>query len=125
MTSEFPSPKPNLTVGAARDFGTRLVRTDSLVPVRDALADSVFQGHSVHIPVEENRIVQPADQAKFESINSSEAEAEQVEGEMVIQRIMIVDRFLPGRLPTMQQQTQGRDQPPPTTHTWKRQCTTD
>lgn len=59
--------------------------------MRDALASSVFQGLSVHILVEENRIVQPADQAEFESINSSEAEAEQVEGEMVIQRIMLVD----------------------------------
>ncbi|KAF3955323.1 hypothetical protein CMV_019448 [Castanea mollissima] len=44
---------------------------------------------------------------------------------MVVRRTKIVDQFLPGERPTVQQQTQGRDQPPPAARTWKRQCTTD
>lgn len=118
---------PNLTVGEAWDLGPRLVRADSLVPVRDESADSIFQGRVVHVPVEENHIeVQLADQAEVESVNSSEVEAEQAEGEMVIRRTMVVDQFLPGGHPTVkQQQTQGRDQPPLAARTQKRLRTTD
>ena len=73
--------------------------------MRDASAKSVFQGCAIHIPVEEPRAkVQPTDQAEVESVNSSEAEVEQGEGEMDVQRTMIVDRFLLGARPTAQQQ---------------------
>ena len=44
---------PNLTVGEARDLGPRLVWVESLVPMRDASIDSVFQGCAVHKPIEE------------------------------------------------------------------------
>ena len=44
---------PNLTVGEARDLGPRLVWAELLVPMRDASTDSVFQGRTVHRPIEE------------------------------------------------------------------------
>ena len=42
---------PNLTVGEARDLDPRLVKAESLVPMRDASTDSVFQGCAVHSPL--------------------------------------------------------------------------
>lgn len=87
---------PNLIVGEAQDLGPLLVREDSLVPMRDASIDLVFQGRAVHISIEEPRAeVQPADQAKAESVHFSEAEAEQGKGEMVVKRTMTIDRYLP------------------------------
>ena len=44
---------PNLIVGEARDLDPRLVKAESLVPVRDASTNSIFQGCAVHRPVEE------------------------------------------------------------------------
>ena len=44
---------PNLTVGEAQDLGPRLVWAESLVHVRDTSIDSVFQGRTVHRPIEE------------------------------------------------------------------------
>lgn len=39
-----------------------------MVAVRDASADSIFQGRAVHIPIKENCVeVQPTDQAEVES----------------------------------------------------------
>ena len=77
-----------------------MIRADSLVPVRDALTNFVFQGYAVHIPVEKPRVeVQLVDQAEVELVNSSEAEVEQGEGEMVVRRTMTVDWFLPGSHP--------------------------
>lgn len=91
---------PNLTVGEVQDLGPRLIRADSLVPVRDALTNFVFQGYAVHILVEKPRVeVQLVDQAEVELVNSSEAEVEQGEGEMVVRRTMTVDWFLPGSHP--------------------------
>ena len=64
----------NLTVGKAQDLGPQLVRADSLVPVRDASTNSVFQGRAVHKPMKEPHAeVQPAEQAKVEFVNSSKA----------------------------------------------------
>ena len=63
----------NLIVGEAQDLSPWLVRANSLVPMRDASVDSVFQGRVVHLLVEEARVeVWPTDQAEVESINSSE-----------------------------------------------------
>ena len=87
---------PNLTVGKAQDLGPQLVRENLLVLVRDASANSIFQGHVVHRPIKEPWVVvQPAKQAKAKSINSSEVEAEQDEGNMVTKRTMTIDRFIP------------------------------
>ena len=64
----------NLTVGKAQDLGPWLVKADSLVPVRDASTNSVFQGRAVHKPMKEPHAeVQPAEQAKVEFVNSSKA----------------------------------------------------
>ena len=97
----------NLIVGEAQDLSPWLVRANSLVPMRDASVDSVFQGRVVHLLVEEPRVeVWPTDQAEVESINSPEVEAEQGEGDMIIRRTMTVDWFLLGaRLTTQQQLT--------------------
>lgn len=76
---------PNLAVGEARNLGPRLVRPDLLVPEKDASVDSIFQGCAVHIPVEETRVeVRSADQEEVELKNSSGAEVEQTEDEMVV-----------------------------------------
>ena len=85
--------------------------------MRDASANSIFQGRAVHRPVEEaGVVVQPTEQAKVESINSSEVKAEQEEGNMVTRRTMTMERFIPSaRLSAQQQQALGRDQHPPTT----------
>lgn len=74
-----------MTIGEAPNFGTRLIRADSLVPVRDTPTYSIFHGRAIHIPVEEPRVkVQHADQVKVESVDSSGAEAENIEDEMVV-----------------------------------------
>ena len=91
---------PNLTVGKAQDLDPRLVRTESLVPMRVTSANFVFQGHVVHRPVKEpGAVVQPAEQAEAKSINSLEVEAEQEEGNMVTRRTMTIYRFIPGAYP--------------------------
>ena len=41
-----------LTTSEARHLGPRLVRQDSLEPIRDGSRDNVFQGRAVYIPVE-------------------------------------------------------------------------
>ena len=95
--------------------------------MRDASANSIFQGRAVHRPVEEaGAVVQPAEQAEVESINSSEVKAEQEKGNMVTRRTMTMERFTPSACPSaQQQQAPGRDQHPPTTRTQKRQHITD
>ena len=86
---------PNLTIGKARDLGPRVARAESLVPVRDALANFVSQGRIVYRPVKEpGAMVQPAEQVEVESINSSEVEAEQEKGNMVTKRTMAIERFI-------------------------------
>lgn len=56
-----------------------------MVPEKDASVDSIFQGCTVHIPVEETRVeVRSADQEEVELKNSSGAEVEQTEDEMVV-----------------------------------------
>ena len=41
-------------------------------------------------------MVQPAEQAEVESINSLKVEAEQEEGNIVTRRTMMIDWFIPG-----------------------------
>lgn len=118
---------PNLTVGEARDFGPWLVREESLIPVRDTLANSISQSHVVHKPVEELKAqVQPTNQVAAESVNSSEVEANQGKDEIVVKRTMTIDCFLlDARSATQQQQTQSKNQTPLAAHSLKRQRTSD
>ena len=107
---------PNL-VDNARDLGPRLTKVESLVLVRDASANTIFQDHSVHKPVKEaGAAVQLAEQVEVESINSFEVEADQEKGNMVTRRTMTMERFIPSARPlAQQQQAPGRDQHPLTT----------
>ena len=102
-----------LTVGEARDLGPCLIRVGLLVPIRDGTTDIVFQGRALHTPVEEQRPeVLAAEQVKVELVDSSGAEVEVVEDEMVVRWNMTADWFLPnGRPAVQQQQPQNREQP--------------
>ena len=106
-----------LTVREARDLGPRLIRVGSLLPVRDEIADTVFQGHAEHILVEQSpKGVWAAEQVEAESIGSLEAKAEDPGEEMVVRRTMTANHFLPNGHPTMQQQVpplvpRGRKRP--------------
>ena len=94
---------PNLTVGEAQDFGPRMARAEALIPVRDALVDIVSQSRIVHRPIEEPQVqVQPIKQVASKSINSSEAEANQGEGKMVVKRTTTLNRFLLSACPVAQ-----------------------
>ena len=100
-----------LTIGEARDLGPRRTRVGSLVPVRDESIDIVFQGHVVHISVEEPHMeVQAANQVEVEPVDSSGANVENAGDEMVVHRNMTANWFLPGGRLAAQQQIQGRDQ---------------
>lgn len=67
-------------------------------------------------------MVQLAEQAEVELVNSFEVEAEQEEGDMMTKRTMMMERFIPSAHPSaQQQQASGRDQHHPTTRTQKRQ----
>ena len=46
-------------------------------------------------------MVQPAEQAEVESINSLEVEAEHEEGNMVTRRTMMIYRFIPSAYPAV------------------------
>lgn len=69
----------------------------------------------MHTPVKEQRTeVLATEQVEVESIDSSGAEAENTEDEMVVRRNMTANRFFLGGHPTVQQQQpQVREQPPP------------
>lgn len=84
----------------------RLVRLGSLVPAKDGLADTVFQGKTLHTPVEEQWTEVPtAEQVVKESVNSFGVEVKETEEEMVVHRNITAARFLPGgRLAAQQQQ---------------------
>ena len=43
---------PDLTVGEAWDLGPWQTRAESLVPMRDVSANTIFQGRAIHRPVE-------------------------------------------------------------------------
>ena len=93
------------TVREARDLGPRLIRVGSLLPVRDRIADTVFQGHAEHILVEQPlKGVRAVEQVEAKSVDSSEAKVEDPGEEMVVCRTMIANHFLPNGHPTMQQQ---------------------
>lgn len=70
---------PSLTLGKAWDFGPRIVKVESLVPLRDASTETISRNYVVHKPVEELQAqvqVEQAEQAATESVNSSEVEAD-------------------------------------------------
>ena len=76
-----------------------------MVTARDGLDDTVFQGWAVHTPVEEQHTETSAiKQVEAESVDSSSAEAENAEDEMVVQRNMTADQFFLGGRPAAQQQ---------------------
>lgn len=76
---------PTLTVGEARDFGPRIARVESLIPVRDASTDIVSKSCAVHKLIEEPQVqVQLVEQVATESIHSSEAGVNQGEDEMAV-----------------------------------------
>ena len=52
-----------LTTSEARHLGPRLVRQDSLEPIRDGSRDNVFQGRAVYIPVEAPILEDPVAEA--------------------------------------------------------------
>lgn len=119
-----------LIASEAQDFGPQISCAESLIPIKDALADLVSQSRKIHRPVEEPQApVQTTEQAAVESVNSSDVEAGQGEGEMVVKRTMTLDCFMPSACPAAQQQApQGRSQtpsPPPPARSRKRQGITD
>ena len=76
---------------------------ESLVPVRNASANSIFQGCVVHRPIEEpGAVVQSVEQAEVKSINSFEVEAKQEEGNIVTKRKMTIERLIPSEHPSAQ-----------------------
>ena len=69
---------PNLTIGEARDFGPRLVRVESLVPVRDDSANSISHNHTVHRPIKQPQAqVHSIEQAASKLVSSSEVDTDQ------------------------------------------------
>ena len=100
-----------LIVGEAQDLSFRLVRVGLLVPAKDGSANTVFQGRTLHTPVEEQRTEVPTtEQVVVESVNSFGAKVEEPEEETVVRINMVVARFLLGGRPAAQQQQQT---PPP------------
>ena len=73
-------------------------------PVRDTSAKLVSQSRRVHIPIGEPKApVQIAKPAAAESVNSSEAESDPGEDEMVTRQTMTIGRFMPSAWPALQQ----------------------
>ena len=69
---------PNLILGEAQDFGPRIVKAKSLVPMRDNSADLAFQNRTVHRPIGEPEApIQPSGQVAAEFVNSYETKANQ------------------------------------------------
>ena len=66
----------------------RQVREGSLLLVRDDLVDRVFHGRAEHILIKESTAADP--------IPIEETESEESDTEMVVQKRMTTDRFLPG-----------------------------
>lgn len=105
---------PRLTLGGARDLDPRLIRVGSLVLVRDGSADTVFHGHTEHIPVEEpHEKARAAKPVESESVDSLEADIEDSGEKMVVCPNMMANQFLLGGQPTVQQQIPCGNQPPP------------
>ena len=97
---------PSSTVGEARDLGPRIVRAESLVPLRDTSAETVSRNRAVHRPIkrpQDPAPVQVAEPATTKSVNSLEAESNTGEDEIVSRRAMTIDRFLPDTCLAMQQ----------------------
>ena len=97
---------PSLTIGEAWDLGPKYATAEDLAPVRDDLAERVSQSRRAHIPVKEP--------AMAELVNSSEAEFDLDEDEMVTRWMMTIGRFLPSaELASQQQERSGKDPTPP------------
>lgn len=100
-------------VDEARDL-PKYITTKDLAPVRDELAECVSQSHRVHIPIGEPEAqIQTAEPAAAEFVNSSEAEVDQEDNEMVTRQKMGLARFVPGIRPSGQQQPLLVSQTPP------------
>ena len=76
-----------LTVGEAQDLSPWLIIVGSLLPVRDGITDTVFQGCAEHIPVKQlSEGVLAAEQVEFELVDSLKAKADDLGEEMVVRR---------------------------------------
>lgn len=94
---------PSLTVGEARDLGPRYTTAEDLAPVKDDSVERMSQSHRAHIPIgEPEALVQIAELAAAESINSLEAGSDPDEDEMVTRQMMTIGRFMPGARPASQ-----------------------
>ena len=82
-----------LIVGEAWDLGPKYTTTEDLAPVRDESAEWVSQSRTAHIPIKEL--------AAAESVNSSKAESDPGEDEMVIKRALTIGRFVYASLLTV------------------------
>lgn len=93
---------PRLTLGEARSLGPRQIRVGSQLPVRDGSVDIVFHSRAKHILVEEPyEEAQAAGQVVVVLVDSSEADTEDPNEEMVVRQNMTADRFFPGGRPTV------------------------
>ena len=87
----------SLIVGEAQDFGPRYTTAEDLAPVRDDLAEHVSQSHRARVPIGElEALVQIAEPVAVELVNSSEAESDPGEDEMVTRRTMTISPFMLG-----------------------------
>ena len=103
MTSQFAP--PSLTVGEAQDLSPRIVRAESLVPLKDTSAETVSRNQAVYRPDERPQdpsLIQAAEPAVAESVNSSKAKFDSGEDEMGTKRAMTINRFVPGPHPAVQ-----------------------
>ena len=52
----------DLTSGEARQLGSRIARHDSLETIQDSSGDRVFQGRSIHIPLDAPALEDPTEE---------------------------------------------------------------
>ena len=91
------------------------MRAEALVPVRDDSTNLISQNRTVHRPAGgPQTLVQPTGQVVVKFVNSSKAETDQGEEEMVSKQALTLKRFLLDARPIVQQQyPQGRSPTPP------------
>jgi len=85
---------PSLTVGEAQDLSPRYTTAEDLAPMRDELAEHVFQSCRVRVPVKElEALVQVIESTTVEFVHSLGAKSNLGEEEMVSRRTMTIDRL--------------------------------
>ena len=106
---------PSLTIDEARDLDPRYITVEDPAPVRDESTERVSRSHRVHVPIKEpEALVQVIEPTTAESIQSSGAEFDSGEEEMVIKGALTVDRFMSNaQSAARQQEPQSRDPNPP------------